>query len=80
MVPGHGGATLHHRSQLTALPEHKLGVVVMANSAGATRTVNDIAKATLKLALQAKAGITQPEPPKAVPIESNAANLDQYVG
>jgi CubicO group peptidase (beta-lactamase class C family) len=58
----HSGATLHHRSQLIVLPEQKLGVVVLANSASASGVVSKIATETLKLALEAKAGISQPEP------------------
>lgn len=57
----HGGATLLYRSQLMALPAHKLGVVVLANSPSAGSVVNDVATETLKLALEAKAGIKQPE-------------------
>jgi len=63
-VAEHGGATQAHRSQLTLLPEHKLGVVVLANSETAGgRLVRKVATETLKLALEAKAGIKQPEQP-----------------
>jgi len=58
-VAHHGGSTLYHRSQLIILPGHKLGVVVLANSASAGSVVNRVATETLKLALEAKAGITQ---------------------
>ncbi len=59
-VAHHGGATLYHRSQLIILPEQKLGVVVLANSASAASVVNKVATETLKLALEAKSGIIQP--------------------
>lgn len=59
-VAHHGGATLYHRSQLAILPEQKLGVVVLANSASAGSVVNKVAAETLKLALETKTGITQP--------------------
>jgi CubicO group peptidase (beta-lactamase class C family) len=59
-VAHHSGATLHHRSQLVILPEQKLGVVVLANSASAGKLVSTLAAETLKLALEAKTGITQP--------------------
>jgi hypothetical protein len=59
-VAHHSGATLHHRSQLVILPEQKLGVVVLANSASAGKLVSTLAAETLKLALEAKSGITQP--------------------
>jgi hypothetical protein len=60
-VAHHSGATLHHRSQLIILPEHKLGVVVLANSSTAGIVVNKVASEALKLALEAKTGIRQPE-------------------
>lgn len=59
-VAHHGGSTLYHRSQLVILPEQKLGVVVLANSASGGSVVNKVATETLKHALEAKSGITQP--------------------
>ncbi|MBI5592668.1 MAG: beta-lactamase family protein [Deltaproteobacteria bacterium] len=61
----HSGATLYHRSMLIVLPEHKLGVVVLANSATAGNVVNKLAAEALKLALEAKSGIKQPDQSKA---------------
>jgi CubicO group peptidase (beta-lactamase class C family) len=61
-VAHHSGATLYHRSQLIILPEQKLGVVVLANSASAAGLINKVATETLKLALEAKSGISQPTP------------------
>jgi CubicO group peptidase (beta-lactamase class C family) len=64
-VVHHAGSTFLFRSQIIALPEHKLGVVALSNSATAAPAVNKIAVEGLKLALQAKTGI-QPETwPKA---------------
>jgi hypothetical protein len=60
-VAHHSGATLYHRSQLIVLPEQKLGVVVLANSATAGGVVNKVATEAVKLALEAKSGILQPE-------------------
>ena len=60
-VAHHGGATLYHRSQLIVLPEQKLGVVVLANSGSAGRVVSKVATEALKLALEARSGIRQPE-------------------
>ncbi len=62
-VAHHGGATIFHRAQLIALPEQKLGVVVLANSESAGQVVGKIAAETLKLALEVKTGIQQPPPP-----------------
>ncbi|HYC42514.1 MAG TPA: hypothetical protein VEB70_05960 [Noviherbaspirillum sp.] len=53
-----------HNSQLIALPNHKLGVVVLANSANARPVVDEVATETLKLALEAKTGIRQPDKTK----------------
>lgn len=60
-VAQHDGATLLYRSQLAILPEQKLGVVVLANSATAGRVVHQVAAEALKLALETKTGIRQPE-------------------
>jgi hypothetical protein len=81
-VAHHGGATLYHRSLLMVLPEHKLGVVVLANSASAEGVVSKVAIEALKLALQAKTGIVQPEQVKPVkggtPLSEEA--LQSYEG
>jgi CubicO group peptidase (beta-lactamase class C family) len=66
-VAQHAGATLFHRSQLMILPQHKLGVVVLSNSATAGGVVTDIATAALQLALEVKTGIRQSEPKKLTP-------------
>jgi len=81
-VAHHGGATLHYHSQLIALPDHKLGVVVLSNSVTARDAVNRIATESLKLALEAKTGISQPERPStragAAPLSPE--DLDRYPG
>lgn len=67
MRVGHNGATLYHRSELTLLLDHKLGVVVLSNSSSAGSVVNKVATETLKLALLAKTGIQQPEKKTELP-------------
>lgn len=62
LVAHHGGATTHFNSQLYLLPEHKLGVIVAANSASAGQLVDTVAKRALGLALEAQTGIRQPAP------------------
>jgi CubicO group peptidase (beta-lactamase class C family) len=88
-VAHHAGATLYHRTHLMILPEHKLGVIVMANSATATRTVSKVATDTLKLALEIKTGIKQPEPeqkpsekvpPSEVALQEYEGNYATFVG
>ena len=64
LVAGHDGATLCQRSQLLVLPEHKLGIVVLANSATAGGVVHKVAAEALKLALESKTGLQQPEKKK----------------
>lgn len=59
-VAHHAGATLAFRSQIVVVPRHKLGVIVLANSSSAGRTVAKVAALTLKSALEIKAGIRQP--------------------
>jgi CubicO group peptidase (beta-lactamase class C family) len=73
-VAHHGGATLLHRSQLITLPDHKLGVVVLSNSASGGSVVNDVATEALKLALEAKTGIQQP---KRQTLETSASPLSK---
>ncbi len=63
-VAAHNGATISFHSQLYILPEHKLGVIVLANSSTAGGVVEHVAIETLASALEAKSGIHQPEPVK----------------
>jgi CubicO group peptidase (beta-lactamase class C family) len=61
VVASHGGTTLNYHTMLAVLPEHKLGVVVLSNSANAQAAVAKVTEETLKLALEAKRGIVQPQ-------------------
>lgn len=81
-IAHHGGATMLYRSQLIALPEHKLGVVVLANSESAGVVINKIATTALALALEAKAGIRQPQRTKPATTMSipSAEDLQRYPG
>jgi CubicO group peptidase (beta-lactamase class C family) len=63
-VAHHGGAIGMFRSQMYLLPQHKLGVVVLANSNSAMGLVDRAATEALSLALEAKTGIQQPKPVK----------------
>lgn len=60
-VASHGGTTLNYHTMMAVLPEHKLGVVVLSNSANAQALVAKVTEETLKLALEAKRGIVQPQ-------------------
>lgn len=61
-VASHGGTLLDSHSMMVVLPEHKLGIIVASNSATSQGAVKTVATEALKLALEAKAGIVQPEP------------------
>lgn len=56
----HDGAIDGYRSTLMALPEQKLGVVVLTNSSAGAGIARTIAAQMLKVALEAKTGIRQP--------------------
>jgi CubicO group peptidase (beta-lactamase class C family) len=81
-VAHHAGAMLYFRSQMYALPEHKLGVVVLANSNTAGQAVDRIATETLALALEAKTGIKQPVRQKVLAADPPwpTDRLQPYVG
>lgn len=52
-VVRHGGTTLLFGSEMILLPEHRLGVVVLANSSGSRPVVSRLAEAVLQLVLDA---------------------------
>jgi CubicO group peptidase (beta-lactamase class C family) len=81
-VASHGGTTLNYHTMLALLPEHKLGVVVLSNSANSQALVAKVTEESLKLALEAKRGITHPQKQfaesKLVPL--NTDDLRDYAG
>lgn len=81
-VAQHDGATLYHRSQMVVLPEQKLGVVVLSNSATAGEVVGNVATEALKLAFEAKSGIRQHEQKQVKPRTGSLPkeNLQAYEG
>ena len=82
IVASHGGTTLNYHAMLALLPEHKLGVVVLSNSANAQAVVAKVTEETLMLALEAKRGITQPRkvPTDAQTVPLTDADLREYSG
>lgn len=58
-VASHGGSLPDSHSMMAMLPEHKLGVVVLSNSATSHASVTRIATEALRLMLEAKTGIRQ---------------------
>jgi hypothetical protein len=81
-VASHGGTTLNYHTMLAVLPEHKLGVVVLSNSANAQAAVARVTEETLRLALEAKRGIVHPQTEfvesKLVPLSQD--DLRDYAG
>ncbi len=55
-IAEHGGATLYHRSQLSLLPEHKLGVIISVNSPPTGDLLMKVTNTALKLAVAVKTG------------------------
>lgn len=77
----HAGGTLLFNSQLIALPEQQLGVVVLANSAESRGTVDRVATKLLKAALAERRGIEQPEPkPLRSPSATPSPHLSDFIG
>lgn len=58
-VVNHGGSLPDSHSMMAMLPDHKLGVVVLSNSATSAGAVTKIAGDALRLMLEAKTGIHQ---------------------
>jgi CubicO group peptidase (beta-lactamase class C family) len=79
----HNGSTMTMTSHMIVLRDHKLAVVVLSNTSEAGSVVGNIARQTLKLALEEKTGITPPAPfvpPYSPPATWSQATLDQLSG
>jgi CubicO group peptidase (beta-lactamase class C family) len=81
-VAHHSGGTILFHSLLIALPEQKLGVVVLANSDSARAAVQKVGPEALKLALEVKTGHKQPVSPKVETSDTPLppAERQRYVG
>jgi CubicO group peptidase (beta-lactamase class C family) len=84
-IATHSGGTPLFRTTLAILPQKKIGVVVLTNSAEGARIYGKIAKEALKLALEAKTGIAPekrehhvPPPDKIVSEEMLQAFVGRY--
>lgn len=62
-VASHGGSLPDSHSMMAILPDHKLGVVVLTNSATSHLAVSKIATEALRLMLESKTGIRQETAP-----------------
>jgi CubicO group peptidase (beta-lactamase class C family) len=81
LIAAHAGATLFHRSQLSIVPEHKLGVVVLANSPPSGDLMDKVTNTALKLAVAIKTGSHLPDDTKKTVIETRGLTpQEQQVG
>lgn len=62
------GSTMLFRSRMTLLPQHRFGVVVLANSSNAFRAIDLVTKEILAVMLEMKTGIRQPDNDENMPI------------
>jgi CubicO group peptidase (beta-lactamase class C family)/D-alanyl-D-alanine dipeptidase len=70
---GHGGAIYGFATQLSALPDDKLGVVVVTTKDSANAVTNRIAEAALKAMLSARQGLPVPQPEITSLVDPNLA-------
>ncbi len=71
----HGGAIYGFATQLSALPDDKLGVVVVTTKDAANAVTSRIADIALKAMLAVRAGKPIPEPEKTSPVAPDRAQL-----
>src|SRR5258708_35318596 len=78
---GHGGAIYGFATELAALPDDKLGVVVVTTKDSSNAVVNHIAHESLRLMLAVRAGKPLPAIPETRPIDPELARrLDGRYG
>jgi CubicO group peptidase (beta-lactamase class C family) len=75
-VASHGGSLPDSHSMMAILPEHKLGVVILSNSATSAVSVTKVASEALKMMLEVKTGI-RPAAKTTVRTEERAASPDE---
>ena len=76
LVASHGGSLPDSHSMMSILPDHKLGVVILSNSATSAGSVSKIASESLRLMLEAKTGI-RPPPKLTVRAEERAPSAEE---
>lgn len=75
---GHSGAVYGHSAWLRAIPEHKIGVVVLTNEDLVSGITEKIGQIGLERMLEAKLGQIPQKNPQPIPIEPAA--LDRFTG
>ncbi len=76
----HNGGTKAFVSQLALLPDHRLGVAVLANADNAGPLTCEIAEEALRLALETGRGIAPPARPAEPEISLPRTALEKHVG
>jgi hypothetical protein len=79
-IARHGGDIYVFHSMLNTLPDHKLGVAVISNSATSAVIVTKVASEVLKLAYEVKTGIRLPEARKAEIIDLEKEEMISLTG
>ena len=68
------------RGRMLLVPEHKLGVIVLANSSGATEAVEKVSERLMELVLQNRKPVTPVETQQAVTAASAPPKREDIVG
>jgi CubicO group peptidase (beta-lactamase class C family) len=79
----HGGSSIYHQAYMALLPDHGLGVVIMANTDTAGALLHAVARDTLRQALKARHGIEladAPALPDAKPVTRTGEELAALAG
>ena len=78
----HGGAVYGFATELSVLPDDKLGVIVVATKDFSNGVTTRIADAALKAMLAERAGKTVPQPETTLPVDPNLAKkiAGRYTG
>jgi CubicO group peptidase (beta-lactamase class C family) len=82
-VAWHNGGYPPYEAHLSLLPDKKLGIVVLANTAEASTFITQMGVKALELMLEAKEGIKQPvspTPAKEKPVKVSGEVLKNYAG
>jgi CubicO group peptidase (beta-lactamase class C family) len=79
-VASHGGDIYMFHAMLSTLPDQRLGVAVLSNSATSSVAVSKVASEVLKLAYEVKTGIRLPDARKADIISPDEEEMESIAG
>lgn len=77
---GHSGNLKNYDTNMTILPDHGLGVIVMANSTNGRAAVHEIAQKSLMKALELKKGISPPPTGEPAEVVLTPEQAQWYTG